>query len=592
MQERKVTLLLLVPQALDLFMKGIEREVKRQGKERVWRLSQRVAERLPFALRRALFRKVHQRMGGSLRFIVSGGAAIDPELGAKWELLGVRVIQGYGATEASPLITIHKFTEPRYDSAGPPVPGLDVRISDQGEVLVRGPNITSGYWEAPEETEKAFEDGWYKTGDQGFLDSEGYLHLKGRKKDMIVLPSGQNVFPEDVAAGLNRHPALGEAAVVGLPRGSDVEVHAALLMAQPEKAKEVVDWANPQLAEQQQIRGYTVWPDEDCPRTHTLKVKKRVVLEMLEGEAATSADMAQSNQSAETGGAPELAALIAEVGGLSRSEVTGAKAMGTDLGMDSLKRVEILSAIEADLGVYLDENVVDEDTTVQALQELVNQGTKDGALMKFPQWGMAWWCRMLRGSLQRSLVFPLGAWLYGLKVSGEENLGGLRAPVLFTANHNLGLDNPLIIKAIPLGWRRRLAIAGAAGLWRNPVFYVMNTLVGNGFPFSKEGAVRPSLENLGSVLDRGWSVLIYPEGELTVGGPMKPFLRGAGLIAVEGRVPVVPMRLVINAMGSPEKLPFLRRGGVEVRIGAPLTVSFSTSYEDATAAIESAVKAL
>ena len=592
MSERKATLLLLVPQALDLFMKGIEREVKRQGKERVWSLLLTVARYVPFGLRRTLFKTVHKKFGGALEVVFSGGAALDPDLAAKWELLGVRIVQGYGATEASPVITLHKIDQPRYDSVGLPLPGMDVKIADDGEVLIRGPNVTSGYWEAPEQTAAAFEDGWYKTGDQGFLDPQGFLHLNGRKKDMIVLPSGQNVFPEDVEAVLNKHPDVKDAVVVGLPKGSDVEVHAAFLMDDPASAPEVVSWANSQLTEHQQVRGFTVWDGEDFPRTHTLKVKKRVVVDVLSGTIPSAPAAIESQEKPSQPGPADLRLLIAEVGALSQEDVTPEKALGEDLNLDSLKRVELLSAIEVDLGVYLDEDLVGPDTTVAELSVLVDQGSREPMDVKFPAWGMSWWCRPLRGALQRAFMFPLLRLTYRLRVTGEENLEDVRGPVLFAANHNLPLDNGLIIKSFPSRWRRRLAIAAAAKLWRSPVSAFMNPLLGNGFPFSQGGAVRASLDNLGRILDDGWSVLIYPEGKMTPGGPIQPFMSGTGLVAVEGGLTLVPLRLRINNMGWPLRFPFLRRGSIEVSFGRSVSFSPETSYLDATVAIEDAVRAL
>ena len=151
--------------------------------------------------------------------------------------------------------------------------------------MVRGPNVTQGYWEAPDRTAEAFSSGWYRTGDMGFIDEEGSLHLRGRKKDMIVLPSGQNVYPEDIEALLARHPDVTDTTVVGLTKGDRVEVHAVLLMEEPGKSDEAVSWANSQLADHQRVRGHTVWPEDDLPRTHTLKVKKTVVVDRLTGAA-------------------------------------------------------------------------------------------------------------------------------------------------------------------------------------------------------------------------------------------------------------------------------------------------------------------
>ena len=592
MRERKVTIMLLVPQGLELLMNGIEREVARQGKEALWNKLLKIAARLPFPLRRRLFRRVHKQFGGKLDFIVSGGAALDPDLGRKWELLGVKIVQGYGATEASPVISNHTVRERRHDSTGRPLPNLEVKISSGGEILVRGENVTPGYWRAPEETAKAFDGDWHKTGDLGYFDNEGFLHIQGRMKDMIVLPSGQNVFPEDIQTVLTKHPKVKDAAVVGLTRGSSVEVHAALVMDDADKAQEAVAWTNGQLAEQQRIRGFTVWQDEDFPRTHTLKVKKQIVIDTVLGKIQPETPAAVPPGGRPAGGARGLLHIIAEVSKRDVGDVLDEAALGDDLELDSLGRVELLSAIAAELGVHMDENQVDPETTVRQLVDLVEEGSKNPPMMSFPRWGMQWWCRMTRGALQRGVVFPFVALPYGLKVTGRENLEGITGPVLFASNHNLGLDNPLIIKAVPLKWRRRMAIAGAANLWKNPVWWIMNPLLGNGFPLAKEGPVRPSLENMGKIMDDGWSVLIYPEGELTVGGPIKPFMSGAGLVAVEGRIPVVPLRLHIHRLGSPARFPLLRRGSVEVRFGEPLSFPPGTNHRDATAAIERAVKSL
>ena len=592
MRERRVTIMLLVPQALELLMNGIEREVKRQGREALWNRLLRIAESVPFPLRRLLFRRVHKQFGGKLDFIVSGGAALDPDLGRKWELLGVKVVQGYGTTEASPVISNHSLRERRLDSTGRPLPNVEVRISNDGEIQVRGDNITPGYWRAPEETEAAFEGDWYKTGDLGFLDDEGFLHIQGRKKDMIVLPSGQNVFPDDIQAVLSKHPGVTDAAVVGLTRGSSAEIHAALILDNPDTAQEVVSWTNGQLAEQQRIRGFTVWPEQDFPRTHTLKVKKGVVIDTILGRIQPESPAVSPAGSSRDGGSRSLRRIIAEVSKRDIEAVQEDATLGSDLDLDSLGRVELLSAIETELGVYMDESQLGPEMTVRYLESLVEEGSRNPPMMSFPDWGMQLWCRVIRGLLQRAIIFPLVSLPYRLKVVGRENLEGITGPVLFASNHNLGLDNPLIIKAVPLRWRRRLAVAGAANLWKNPVWWIVNPLLGNAFPLASEGAVRPSLENMGRIMDNGWSVLIYPEGELTVGGPIKPFMNGTGLVAVEGRIPVVPLRLHIHRLGSPTRFPIVRRGVVEVRLGEPMVFPPGTSYQDATSAIESAVKSL
>ncbi|HYB00032.1 MAG TPA: AMP-binding protein [Ktedonobacteraceae bacterium] len=277
-----VTVMVLVPQALQLFLNGIEREVRRQKKEKQWEWLLRIAERVPFRYRHLLFGQVHKRFGGHFHFFVSGGAYLAPGLHKQWENMGFRVLQGYGATECAPVVSATAYNEHIYNSIGKPLPGVEVDIAEDGELLVKGPNVSPGYWKNPEATTAAFENGWYHTGDLGYRDEKGNLYLKGRKKNLIVLANGLNVYPEDIENVLHTNPDVKDAVVFGLmEKGGGPVVHSVLLMADPDQAKSVVQLANRQLASQQQIRGYTIWPEQDFPRTHTLKVKRPEVLEKL-----------------------------------------------------------------------------------------------------------------------------------------------------------------------------------------------------------------------------------------------------------------------------------------------------------------------
>ncbi len=284
LSSQHVTCMVLVPQALQLFLNGIEREVRRQKKERLWEWLHRLAARLPFGLRRFLFGAVHKRFGGHFRFFVSGGAYLPPSLAQRWEEMGFRVVQGYGATECSPVITATPFHEHNLESVGKPLPEVKVHIADDKEILVHGPNVFQGYWKNPEATEAALQEGWYHTGDLGFFDAQDNLYLKGRKKNLIVLANGLNVYPEDLENVLKSIPGVKDAVVFGLMEDdAGPQVHSVLLLEDPEKAKTVVQQANKQLAAHQQIRGFTVWPDQDFPKTHTLKVKRQEVLDALPG---------------------------------------------------------------------------------------------------------------------------------------------------------------------------------------------------------------------------------------------------------------------------------------------------------------------
>jgi long-chain acyl-CoA synthetase len=281
---QQVTLMVLVPQALQLFLNSIEREVRRQHKEKQWEILHRIGAKLPFGLRRYLFGMVHKRFGGHFRFFVSGGAYLPPKLAQGWEDMGFRVIQGYGATECAPVVSANPFSDHNFESVGQPLPQVDVRIADDQEIVVHGPNVALGYWKNPEATAASFRDGWYYTGDLGYLDARKNLYLKGRKKNLIVLANGMNVYPEDVENVLQSDEAVRDALVLGLTKQGqqEPEVHAVLLMGDPSKARAVIQQANKQLASHQHVKGFTIWPEQDFPRTHTLKVKRQEVIDKLQ----------------------------------------------------------------------------------------------------------------------------------------------------------------------------------------------------------------------------------------------------------------------------------------------------------------------
>ncbi len=279
---QKVSCMVLVPQALQLFLGGIEREVRRQKREKAWETLHRFAAYLPFGLRHYLFGTVHKRFGGHFRFFVSGGAYLPSKLSNRWENMGFRVVQGYGATECAPIIAATPTHEHNLVSVGKPLPGIEIRIADDKEILVHGPNVALGYWKNPEATSMAFQDGWYHTGDLGSIDAKHNMYLKGRKKNLIVLANGMNVYPEDIENIFATISGVRDAVVIGLvEEEQDPQVHCILLLEDSAQAKAIVQQVNKQLASHQQVRGFTIWPDEDFPRTHTMKVKRQDVLMQL-----------------------------------------------------------------------------------------------------------------------------------------------------------------------------------------------------------------------------------------------------------------------------------------------------------------------
>src|SRR5919202_6714588 len=326
---QKITTLVAVPQMLHLFMAAIEREVDRSGQRARWERAQRIAAHLPLHARRFLFSSVHRRLGGALTLLISGGAALDPALARRWELLGIPVLQGYGTTEAAPCIATTTVKHRKHGSVGRAVPGVELRVAADGELLVRGRNITPGYWRNDEATCRAFVDGWYATGDLGRLDHDGYLTLLGRKKNLIVLDDGQNVYPEDVEGALKRAGAA-DAVVLGRRSVRGIQVHAVLLLAEGAPPPDaIISAANARLAPHQHVRGYTVWAGGDFPRTHTFKVRRDAVLAAVAEEEGTDAvhPCRTSSQGAEPElGVPPLPRLIAGLTRLPVADIGGGPA--------------------------------------------------------------------------------------------------------------------------------------------------------------------------------------------------------------------------------------------------------------------------
>jgi long-chain acyl-CoA synthetase len=297
LQEHRVTTMVVVPQLLQLFWNGIEREVKKQGQERRFKTALSVARFLPYWARRLLFRRIHARLGGHLRLFVSAAAFLPPPLQESWERLGVVVLQGYGATECGPAAATREHDHPT-GTVGKPTPPVELRLAEgTNEILVGGPTLFSGYWQDPEATAAVLKDGWYHTGDVGRFDKRGNLVLMGRTKNIIVLPNGLNVYPEDIenvlqevglaqAVVLETRPGRIEAVVLS-PDAPPVITPNNPPPKPPETDEEerelkeridgLIKQANARLGQHQRIDGWQLWPESDFPRTHTLKIKRGAV---------------------------------------------------------------------------------------------------------------------------------------------------------------------------------------------------------------------------------------------------------------------------------------------------------------------------
>jgi long-chain acyl-CoA synthetase len=597
----RVTVLLIVPQGLRLLNGAIERKVDQAGRREVFERLHRIAQRVPKPIKRLLFRSVLKEFGGRLHTIGVGASALDTEIAKRWTDMGVDVLQGYGATEMGPVVS---FTRPKRNvlgTVGEPIPDVEVRIAEDGEILARGPGRFAGYWKNAAATAAAIDPkGWYHTGDLGAFTDDGMLTFRGRKKDMLALPDGQKVYAEDVEAILKDDPRVTDAAIVGWPLGAGLKVHAVLLVEDPSVEQSVVKDANLKLAPHQQIRGSTVWPEADLPRTHTLKVRKPDILarlEDLERPASAPIPAAASKLHADPldHAIDPITVIVAGLAGVDAATVQATARLSTDLGLDSLQRVELLGVIEEETGVFVDDDALEPEATVSELIALVEEARGAKRVMGAWRWPLSPFVRALGLTIQVFIIYPFVHLFYSVRVTGLEHLDPDAGPYLLTPNHCLHLDNGIILSRLPLGLRWKLSVAAAADtIYDNPLKGMLASVLANAFPLQREGGVRKSLELLGSRMDKGYNILIYPEGKLTVGGPLQPFKAGAGLIAVEGGSPIVPVKLKINRMSiiDRRRLPAALRGDVELVIGLPIWFDSTMDHNAATAALEAAVAAL
>ena len=610
-KERRVSMILITPAAVRSLFIAIERKAEQDGKTALFQRLRRTARRLPMGLRRILFTTVHRQFGGRFRYIVSGGAALDPAIGEAWRELGVDVLQGYGLSETSPALTFNRLDRNRFGSVGVPVPGVEIKIADDGEVLAHGDGVFKGYWENEEATRAAIDDqGWFHTGDLGTFDADGFLWLHGRKKDMIALPDGLKVYPEDIENIIANDPRIQELAtparptlaiVVGLERpGENLQVHAVFVEPKdPQAVAAIVRSTNEKLSGAQQIRGWTIWPDEQFPTTPTQKVKKREVIERIlvmgKDEPPPRPVTALARELS------EVEELIAQTANVPADRVFPDAQLSADIGLDSLGRVDLLGVIEEELGVYIDDAALPPSATVAELERMVTAARDNKPDTGIFGWPLSPFIRSIGLILQQFLLWPLVRIFYSVKITGTEKLEGLKGPVMFAPNHCLHWDNGIILTSIPVAWRWKLAVAAAADdVFGNRLNGIVSAVLANAFPLAREGAIRRSLELLGARLDRKFSVLIYPEGKLTIGGPTQPFKSGTGLIAVEGGTPVVPMKLKIGNVSILDHIdrkwePFRSngwRGKVEVVFGDALYFPAGTAPQDATNQLQAAVAAL
>jgi long-chain acyl-CoA synthetase len=549
------------------------------------------------------FRRVHQIFGWKFWAFISGGATLNPDTEEFWQRLGFAVIQGYGMTETAAIISVnHPFRKAR-GSIGKVLPGQAVKLSENGEILVRGENVSRLYWNDKGEAAAA-ENHWFGTGDAGEIDAAGNLYFKGRKKEVIVTSAGMNVYPEDIELVLERQPEIKRNVVVEID-GAHGPEPLAVLIPRDEKANvaAAIERANRSLAQHQQVRRWAIWPAADFPLTATQKVRKQVVADQMKARLTASSSETPAGSSA------ELAKIVAQVSGEPARGLPPSARLGADLKLDSLGRVELLSALEDSYRVEFDEAAFTETTTLGEVERLIREGKQDEpAQYPYPRWQERWPVSWLRIALFYLIVWPFTRVLARPEIRGRKNLQGLNGPLVFVCNHITLADHALVLLALPPKIRSQLAIAMDGELlreWRHPpratklstrllqlIEYVLVVLFFNVFSMPQKSGFRRSFAFAGKLMDRGYSILIFPEGERTKHGQMNPFRPGTGLLISQLDSAVVPLRIDGLWELKQANRHFARGGEVSVFIGKPVSYSAQTSPEVISQDLERRVKTL
>jgi long-chain acyl-CoA synthetase len=613
-RSRRISVLVCVPKILD---------VLREHAMRTWPESKEAPPAgISIPGRWWRYRRVHSAFGFKFWAFVVGAAPLPPDVEEFWRRMGFAVIQGYGLTETAPIVTLNHPFRTSKGSVGTPIQGVEVRIADDGEILVRGENVTSGYYENPKTQspkpksqtdpgsrmpdpgqapgpDPVFDaDGWFHTGDIGERDEQGRVFIKGRKKEMIVTPEGLNVFPEDVERVLNEMPGVRESAVVGVTHGAEERVHAVLVLDAGADKDAIVRAANGRLQDHQRVRAASAWTTGDLPRTEgTRKLKRGALRDWVRlGEAPVAPSSGDTLESL--------------VGRFAHGrDVSGATTL-EELGLSSLERVELMIALEDRFQTRLDEGRFSQAASVADLQQLVARPVSTEEVAEpvdFPSWNRTWPVRIVRRLSQAIWILPLARAFAWARVEGREHLRDLDGPVIFAANHQSHMDVPVILAALPAGIRARVAPAMAKEFFKahffpeghtwkqwftNSVNYYLAAFYFNAFPLpQREAGARQTLTYAGELLGGGWSILIFPEGERSATGQIKPFRGGIGMMAARLDVPVVPVRLDGVDRVLHMKARMATPGPVRVAFGAPIRLH-GEDYAALAAEVERFVKSL
>lgn len=589
----RISVVVLVPRMLRSLREWIEREIG--STEHLEKLLQHASGQ-SFLHRWWAFRRIHRQFGWKFWAFLSGGATLDSATEEFWRKAGFAVLQGYGMTETASLVTVTHPFKLRQGSIGKVLPGYELRLDESGQIAVRGPAVSAGYWSATNGSNRS-TDGWLHTGDVGAIDEEGHVYFKGREKDVIVTASGVNIYPEDLEDALNQQPEVRASCVVAWPAAHGEEPLAAIILRHDgAEISELIERANKSLAEHQRIRHWYIWPEPDFPRTPTEKILKREVISRIKQATAASC--------AVCGSSSFIVSTAAKISGetVSASDDSTLN-LATDLKLDSIGRIELLSALEERYEIDLDEAAFSAATTVEDVERIVRGETEQRPTpYPFAIWPRRFPITWLRVLLFYALIWPITRVMSRMKVVGRENLRNLKGPTLFVANHITLGDQAMVLVALPRQLRHKLAIAMEGERlrdWLHPssetpslmrlrlvAQYLLVRTFFHVFPLPRKSGFRRSFAYAGECIDRGESVLVFPEGVRAPKGQMhmSPFKAGIGVLAKALKVPIVPVKLRGLYELKKRQQYFAHAGSVSVVFGEPLM--FDAQMEAAQIAYE------
>ncbi len=608
MRHERISLLVAVPRVLALMRSyllseypNLESEIQRAQGESAWRRWWR-------------FRKVHRLLGLKFWAFVCGGASLPGDLESFWNTIGFALIQGYGMTETTALITLNHPFKIGKGTIGKALPGREVRISDEGEILVRGDMVSTSTWQHGGMTQASRD--WLATGDLARSDEEGQLQFLGRKSQVIVTSSGLNIHPEDVETVLDRQEGVRASLVAPVHTPNGNEAMAVLLFRGPEEdAAKAVRQANAGLAEYQRIRHWRVWPELDFPRTSTGKIQRGKVAQWVSAHPLTEiVTVGDTHDDA-------LVELISSVTRMSPTTTSDEARLDEDLHLDSLGRVQLQSELERRMGIMLDDATIARIETLGELRRSLGlrvgkeadvqaslaepAGRERSGHAVYPRWPWAWPVAVARVLFVECVMRPLVWFLAAPKVERPANMKWPDAPFLIIANHITAYDGALVLYAMPGRVRRRVAIAMAAdmlddfrhargqGSWflnaLAPAAYLLITALFNVFPLPRSAGFRDSFAHMGKALDGGYNIMIFPEGHRSE-GILDHFRPGIGLLVQESDAEVVPVAL--RGLGELKQSGkrWFRSGKLSVRVGEAIQVDKNLPADEITTCLENALQ--